>query len=94
MYFIFPPHLTNVSALPEETGNPEIVSFHFDIACFFTKKQNIVQNVTWSELNHPSLSTRSNGCATQDLGREHSILLSVIHMLCILTNSVKVSVAV
>jgi len=37
-YFIFPPHLTNASALPEEIGNPEIVSFHLNAACFFTKK--------------------------------------------------------
>jgi len=29
-YFIFPPHLTNASALPEETGNLEIVSFHLN----------------------------------------------------------------
>jgi len=26
--FIFPHHLTNASALPGETGNPEIASFH------------------------------------------------------------------
>ena len=38
MYFIFPPHLTSASALPGETGNPEIVSFHLNAACFFTKK--------------------------------------------------------
>jgi len=37
MYFIFPPHLTNASALHEETGNPEIASFHLNAACFFTK---------------------------------------------------------
>jgi len=36
--FIFPPHLTSASALPEETGNPEIASFHLNVACFFTKK--------------------------------------------------------
>ena len=35
---IFPPHLTSASALPEETGNPEIASFHLNAACFFTKK--------------------------------------------------------
>jgi len=34
MYFIFSHHLTSASALPVETGNPEIASFH---ACFFTK---------------------------------------------------------
>jgi len=38
MYFIFPPHLTSASALPGETGNPEIASFHLNAACFFTKK--------------------------------------------------------
>jgi len=38
MYFIFPPHLTSTSALPGETGNPEIASFHLNVAYFFTKK--------------------------------------------------------
>jgi len=38
MYFIFPPHLSSASALPGETGNPEIASFHLNAACFFTKK--------------------------------------------------------
>jgi len=38
MYFIFPPHLISASALLEETGNPEIASFHLNVACFFTKK--------------------------------------------------------
>ena len=38
MYLILPPHLTSASALPEETGNPEIASFHLNVACFFTKK--------------------------------------------------------
>jgi len=38
MYFIFPPHLTSVSALPGETGTPEIASFHLNVACSFTKK--------------------------------------------------------
>jgi len=45
MYFIFPPHLTSASVLPGETGNPEIVSFHLNAACFFTKKtRNTVKN--------------------------------------------------
>jgi len=34
----FPPHLTSASALPGETGNPEISFFHLNAACFFTKK--------------------------------------------------------
>jgi len=38
MYFIFPPHLTNASTLPGETGNPEIVYFHLNAACFLLKE--------------------------------------------------------
>jgi len=35
---IFPPHLTSASALPGETGNPEIASFlGLNAACIFTK---------------------------------------------------------
>jgi len=56
MYVIFPTTLTSASALPGETGNREIVSFHLSDACFFTKKHETVKNITWSELNHPSLS--------------------------------------
>jgi len=84
MCFIFSPHQTSSSAIPGETGNPEIASFHLTAACFSPKKtQNTVKNITWSELNHPSLSKRSTGCTRQNLGREHSILLSVTHMLCL-----------
>jgi len=32
----FPPHLTS-AALPGETGNPEIASFHLNAACFLAK---------------------------------------------------------
>jgi len=84
MYFIFPPHRTSASALPGETGNPEIAAFHLNVACFFHRKtRNTVKNITWSELNQPSLSKRSTGCTSQDLGRQHSILQSVTHMLCV-----------
>ena len=38
MYFNFPPYIACASALPEETGNPKIASFHLNAACFFTKK--------------------------------------------------------
>jgi len=61
----FSPHLTNASALPGETGNPEIAYFHLNGAYFLPNKQNIVNNITWSELNHPSLSKRSTGCMHQ-----------------------------
>jgi len=69
MYFIFPPHRTSASALPGETGSPEIVSFHLNAACFFTKKHEtqLTISCTWSEFNHRSLSKRSTGCTRQDL---------------------------
>jgi len=38
MYFIFPRHLTCASALPGETGNPNIASFHLNAACVFNQK--------------------------------------------------------
>jgi len=59
MYFIFPPHLTIASALSGETGNPEmeIASFHLNAACFLHQKtRNTVKDITWSEMNRPSLS--------------------------------------
>jgi len=37
MYFIFSPHLTTASALPGETGNLEVASFHLNVACFSPK---------------------------------------------------------
>jgi len=56
-FYLLPPNLTSASALPGETGNPTIASFHLNAACFFIKKtRNTVKNITWSELNHPSLS--------------------------------------
>jgi len=50
---------------------------------FSPKTQNTVKNITCSEMNHPPLSKQSIGCTRQDLGREHSILLSATHMLCV-----------
>jgi len=37
MYFTFPPLLTCASALPGETGNAKIASFHLNAACFLPK---------------------------------------------------------
>ena len=74
---------TSPSALPGETGNPEIASFHLNCCMLFHQTRNTVKSITWSELNHPSLSKRLTGCTRQDLGREHSILLSVTYMLCV-----------
>jgi len=50
---------------------------------FHQTTRNTVKNITWSELNHPSLSKWSTRCTTQDLGKEHSILLSVTQMFCV-----------
>jgi len=50
---------------------------------FHQKARNTVTNITWSELNHPSLSKQSSGSTRQDLGREHIILLCVTHMPCV-----------
>jgi len=50
---------------------------------FNQKTRNTVKNITWSELNHLSLSKQSTGSTRQDLGREHSMLLCVTHMLCV-----------
>jgi len=46
---------------------------------FRKKTRNTVKNITWSELNHPSLSKRSTQCTRQEL----YILLSVAHMFCV-----------
>jgi len=37
----FPPHLTNASALPGETGNLEIACFHLNAARFLLKTHEI-----------------------------------------------------
>jgi len=37
MCFNFQPHLTCASALPGETRNPKIASFHWNAARFFSK---------------------------------------------------------
>jgi len=67
-------------------GNRKPGNCVFSLKCcmlFDQKTRNTVKNITWSELNHLSLSKRSTGCTRQDLGRQHSILLSVTHMLCV-----------
>ena len=40
MYFIRPPHLTNASALPGETGNPEI-AFSAQLDCVECKMHQV-----------------------------------------------------
>jgi len=36
IYFIFPPHLISASALPGETGNPEIAVFSLKCCMLFS----------------------------------------------------------
>jgi len=36
--YIFSPYLINASALPSETENTEIVSFHVKVACWFVSR--------------------------------------------------------
>jgi len=58
---IFPPHLTDVSTLPGETGNPEIVSFYFnDVCCFVNIHTKHIKIL-------PSVSKRLTLCTRQDL---------------------------
>ena len=41
---------------------------------FYQKHMKHIKNITWSQLNHPSLSEWSTVCTRQDLGREFHIL--------------------
>jgi len=79
--FLFLPHLSICSALPCETGNPEIASFHLNtVFCFANKCTEYIQIITWSLLNYPSFPKWSTVCIKTlktYLEREHSILLSV-----------------
>jgi len=83
MYVIFPLHLTSAPALPRETGNPEIASFHLNAACFFTKnkKHSLYYHLVRAE---PPFTVKTIDWVHQTgPRREHSILLSVTHMLCV-----------
>jgi len=62
MYFAFPPHVTSASALPVETGNPEIASFHLNAACFFTKKHETQLKIS------PDQSRTTLHCQNDRLG--------------------------
>jgi len=53
-----PHHLTNASALPEETENPEIASFLLNAACcfFYQRTREHIKNIILSQFKHSSLS--------------------------------------
>ena len=76
MYFIFPPQLTCASALPGETGNPKIASFHLNAACFLLK-------TTRNTLKYHLVTAEPRFTVKMIDGMHHTgpmILLSVTHM--------------
>jgi len=90
--FIFPPRLSSVLAIPGKQKTINCV-FHLNAACCFANTKHI-NNITWSQLNHPSLSKWLTICTRQDPGREQSILQYWILPSCsTFTKSVIASVA-
>jgi len=90
--FIFPPRLSSVLAIPGKQKTINCV-FHLNAACCFANTKHI-NNITWSQLNHPSLSKWLTICTRQDPGREQSILEYWILPSCsTFTKSVIASVA-
>jgi len=46
-YYVFPPHLINVSALPCKTEHTENVSFHVNVSCWFANRHTShIRNIT------------------------------------------------
>jgi len=75
MYFILPPHLTCVFALPGETGNPKIASFHLNAACFLPK--NTRNKLKYHlDTDEPPFTVKTIDCMHQT---GPGILLSVTH---------------
>ena len=64
--FIFPPHLTSASALPGDTGKPEIASFHLNASCFFTKKHETQLKIS------PGQNSTTLHCQNDRLGAPDS----------------------
>jgi len=77
MYSIFQPHLTCASALPGETGNAKIASFHLNVACFLPKntRNTLKYHLVRAE---PPFTVKTIDWMHQTGPR---ILLSVTHML-------------
>ena len=96
MYFTFPPHLASASALPGKTGNPEIASFHLNVACFYTTKHEtqlkISPGQSWTTLH---CQNNNNRLDAPDRTWEGSIASCCLLRICsVLAKSVAVSVAV
>jgi len=92
--FIFSPrlHLTSAFALPGETGNPGITSFHLNAACCFTKNARNTLTISTMITGEPPFTVKTIDCNHQTGGRDHSILQYVTLTLDV-TRSVTVSVA-
>jgi len=90
----FPPHLTSASALPGETGNPEIAYFHLNVACFFTKKYETQLKIS-SGQSWTNLHCQNDRLGAPDRTWEGSIASCCLLRICsVLAKSVAVSVAV
>jgi len=84
MMLCFPPHLSSGSALPCETGNPEVASFRLNTVCCFANKHKTHSNyhLVAVELAFiPKVIDCMHQTIKTYLGRQHSILLSITHML-------------
>ena len=82
--FVFPSHLLSGSALPCETGNPEIASLHVNTVCCFANEHTTHSNYNLVAVELPfipKLIVYMHQTNKTYLEREHSILLSVAHML-------------
>jgi len=74
--FIFPPHLTSASALPGETGNPEIASFRLKCCMLFRQKTRNTVKKYHLVRTGPPFSVKTIDWVHQTRPRkEHSILL-------------------
>jgi len=94
MYFVFPPHRTSASALPGETWNPEIASFHLNAACFFTKKHKTQLKISPGQ-NWTTFHCQNNRLDAPNRTQEGNIASRcVLPTFSVLGNFVTVSVTV
>jgi len=78
MYFIFQPHLTCAPALPGETRNPKIASFHLKAACFLPKTHNTLKyHLVTAE---PPFTNQNDRLDAQDRTYDPAVCYS--HALC------------
>jgi len=82
--FVFPPHLSNGSALPCKRGNPEIRSFHFNIVCCFANKLTKYNKTTTTVLRPFVWTTQVSRCQKKHSPTHHPdhrpIFISFFHL--------------